>query len=84
MSTSKRFIDICNALDLSYMQFLLFNRKEYFQIPQNEIIKSLNDKIRSQDELLKSKDTIIKGKDLMIEQLRKEMNGQKELPLTSP
>lgn len=55
----KRFIEICNALDLSYMQFLLFNRKEFFQVPQNEIIQSLKDKIQVQDELLKSKDAII-------------------------
>lgn len=72
----KRFTEICNALDLSYMQFLLFNRKKFFQIPQNEIIKSLNNKIRMQDELLKSKNAIIKDKDLVIEQLRKGMNGQ--------
>lgn len=72
----KRFIEICNALDLSYMQFLLFNRKNFFQIPQNEIIKSLNNKIRMQDELLKSKNAIIKDKDLVIEQLRKGINGQ--------
>lgn len=81
----KRFIEICNALDLSYMQFLLFNRKEFFQIPQNEIIKSLNDKIREKDELLKNKDAIIKDKNLIIEQLRKKiMDDNKEVSPTSP
>ena len=72
----KRFIEICNAIDLSYMQFLLLNRKKFFQIPQNEIIKSLNNKIRMQDELLKSKNAIIKDKNLIIEQLRKGMDLQ--------
>ena len=55
----RRLVDICNAFYLSFKQFILFNRKDFFQFSQNETSKNWLDKIELQDQLLETKDEII-------------------------
>ena len=57
--TLRRLVDICNAFNLSFKQFILFNRKDFFQFSQNETSKNWLDKIELQDQLLETKDEII-------------------------
>ena len=57
--TLRRLVDICNALNLSFKQFILFNRKDFFQFSQNETSKNWLDKIELKDQLLETKDEII-------------------------
>ena len=56
---SEDLLTYVNAFNLSFKQFILFNRKDFFQFSQNETSKNWLDKIELQDQLLETKDEII-------------------------